>query len=433
MDTYKEKYEAARKKSKMYYDNAKEAGDYSAVARYENIFPELSESEDERIRNAAIRACKYMVDNFENSTKDYADAIAWLEKLKDSVPVAKHIQDIADAFEDGRRKGLEKQKEEEGMRYAKRLQKPAEYPEKGNEYWFGFNEGKGTVLDRPEEYGLCKPADVNDEWIENYWQHEKVNNPYSYDKGDEVQFDHDGFVRFCKRYCQKPAEDIIGKAMSYFGAESLLDNANGLTEWEKFTAWLYCEFLRGLPKKLNQDYIKEQSKVILDSARNELSEMPDSTKLIALWEEEKKGLEEKDLRDDKWRLAQNAFMDGFAEGCVINNQKPAEWSEEDEMIYQHCKVILHDYGYDDWLKSHCSKHIKNEQEWSLEDELGLQNTIALVQGYRDSACGEYEIECCDYSLNFLKSLRPLQPCKVDDFDKEMEERMVENYAEGRES
>lgn len=51
-----------------------------------------------------------------------------------------------------------------------------------------------------------KPAEVNDEWIEDYWEHEKVNNPYSYDKGDEIQFDHNSFVRFCKRYCQKPAE-----------------------------------------------------------------------------------------------------------------------------------------------------------------------------------------------------------------------------------
>jgi hypothetical protein len=30
-----------------------------------------------------------------------------------------------------------------------------------------------------------------------------VNNPNSYDKGDEIQFDHDGFVKFCKKYCQK--------------------------------------------------------------------------------------------------------------------------------------------------------------------------------------------------------------------------------------
>ena len=48
------------------------------------IFPELKENGDERMRNTAINACKYMVDNFENSTKQYEDAIAWLEKHKTS-------------------------------------------------------------------------------------------------------------------------------------------------------------------------------------------------------------------------------------------------------------------------------------------------------------------------------------------------------------
>lgn len=47
---------------------------------------------------------------------------------------------------------------------------------------------------------------ITDEWIEDYWQHKKVKNPYSYDKGEEIQFDHQGFVRFCKKYCKKPAE-----------------------------------------------------------------------------------------------------------------------------------------------------------------------------------------------------------------------------------
>ena len=48
------------------------------------------------------------------------------------------------------------------------------------------------------------PVSITDEWIEDYWQHEKVNNPYSHDKGEEIQFDHQGFVRFCKKYCKKP-------------------------------------------------------------------------------------------------------------------------------------------------------------------------------------------------------------------------------------
>jgi len=51
-----------------------------------------------------------------------------------------------------------------------------------------------------------KSVSITDEWIEDYWQHEKVKNPYSYDKGEEIQFDHQGFVKFCKKYCKKTAE-----------------------------------------------------------------------------------------------------------------------------------------------------------------------------------------------------------------------------------
>ena len=131
---------------------------------------------------------------------------------------------------------------------------------------------------------------------------------------------------------QKPKEDIIGKAISYFGAESLLDNANGLSDFEKFTAWLYCEFLRGLPKKLNQEYIKEQTKVIFDAAQKELCKMPDSTKLLKMWDAEKDMLQEKDFRGDTWRIAQKAFMDGFARGTCVKfekqkEQKPVETSD----------------------------------------------------------------------------------------------------------
>lgn len=79
-----------------------------------------------------------------------------------------------------------------------------------------------------------KPVSITDEWIEDYWQHEKVNNPYSYDKGEEIQFDHQGFVRFCKKYCKSPAvwseedESIKGAIIDHL-------KDNNLTEW---AVWL---------------------------------------------------------------------------------------------------------------------------------------------------------------------------------------------------
>ena len=52
--------------------------------------------------------------------------------------------------------------------------------------------------------------------------------------------------------------------------------------------------------------------------------MPDSTKLIELWHEDKDMLKEKDFRDDPWRLAYNAFMCGFGRGLAVNKQEQQE-------------------------------------------------------------------------------------------------------------
>lgn len=63
--------------------------------------------------------------------------------------------------------------------------------------------------------------------------------------------------------------------------------------------------------------------------------MPNSTELIEMWDKEEAMLKEKDFRGDEWRLAYNAFLDGFARGTCVKSeeqkeQKPVEWSEEDE-------------------------------------------------------------------------------------------------------
>lgn len=57
-------------------------------------------------------------------------------------------------------------------------------------YDIGFRDGVASV----------KPADDKafEEWIDDWWKHNKVNNPDSYDKGDEIQFDERGFKNFCR-------------------------------------------------------------------------------------------------------------------------------------------------------------------------------------------------------------------------------------------
>lgn len=56
--------------------------------------------------------------------------------------------------------------------------------------------------------------------------------------------------------------------------------------------------------------------------------MPDSTKLIELWHEDKEMLKEKDFRNDPWRLAFNAFLCGFGRGISVKQEQPEEVNED---------------------------------------------------------------------------------------------------------
>lgn len=66
--------------------------------------------------------------------------------------------------------------------------------------------------------------------------------------------------------------------------------------------------------------------------------MPDSTKLIALWHEDKEMLKEKDFRNDPWRLAFNAFLCGFGRGISVNKQEQPEEVNEDFFFDEVLKV-----------------------------------------------------------------------------------------------
>lgn len=70
MDTYEEKYNEALERAKTLYENA-----HGMILKkwVEQVFPELAESEDERIR-------KSLIDMLKNDEKCYLKEIAWLEK-----------------------------------------------------------------------------------------------------------------------------------------------------------------------------------------------------------------------------------------------------------------------------------------------------------------------------------------------------------------
>ena len=120
-----------------------------------------------------------------------------------------------------------------------------------------------------------KPEDDKafEEWIDDWWKHNKVNNPDSYDKGDEIQFDERGFKNFCRgirnMYQQKPAEWseedekmrnlAIEWAETMSGRFSFVDMDS--TDFCKIATWL--KSLRPVSKESLQSHWKPSEEQIV--------------------------------------------------------------------------------------------------------------------------------------------------------------------------
>lgn len=111
------------------------------------------------------------------------------------------------------------------------------------------------------------------------------------------------------------------------------------------------------------------------------SPMPNSTELIEMWDAEREMLKEKDLRGDTWRIAQNAFMDGFARGTCVKfekqkEQKPANnYLEWRNIVYYVLKEWLGIGQYmdmapfNDIVKTLQERYsLPKSAEWSEEDD-----------------------------------------------------------------
>jgi len=167
---YEQKYKEALDRAKK-WRNAPNSDKIPTYANrvIEEIFPELKESEDEKIRKAIILFFELQDDNTTYSFVPKKDILAWLEKQ-----------------------------------------------------------------------GEQKSVSITDEWIDDYWQHHKVINPDSYNKGEEIQFDYQGFVSFCKYITRLACLEKQGEKSQ---SESSLETINEEKLESKFNVgdWVvYC-------------------------------------------------------------------------------------------------------------------------------------------------------------------------------------------------
>ena len=104
---YEQKYKQALKRAKHIYQFS---SDLAEIKRMEEIFPELKESEDERIREAIKYGIKYLETeigwDFVNNV-DILDIYAWLEKQGEQKSVTIDIDKMVDDYANNNERGNE--------------------------------------------------------------------------------------------------------------------------------------------------------------------------------------------------------------------------------------------------------------------------------------------------------------------------------------
>ena len=355
---YKKALETARDFLDFYKDNPVQA------QKFIDIFPELAESEDERVRSVikkillGVRNEVFIQEGFAKDT-----VLAWLEKQKDS-------------FENGRQLGI--------MQEQARLE-------------LGWPE--------PKEQ---KPTDDKafEEWINDWWKHNKVNNPDSYDKGDEIQFDERGFKNFCRgirnMYAEQKPSDlpagfyyIDGKGNKYYSKEVRCKNESG--------GYVSMKVTDKEPKPIPKFKVGDRIYDRRDSYnRNVIREVGKDYYINAFAQK----------MDMAYTDANFEFLEHLDNDLI--DSKPAEWSKNDTVFlneitdfFENKTVRLqHDLDmYAHWLKSLPERFVlEPKQEWSEEDERLLNIIIDILD--KEEHNGHLSHEDLISSVKLIKSLRP---------------------------
>ena len=430
-----------------------------AVSEYiDTIIPELAESEDERIIKTLQEYVKNRNWALNGPTQD--EVLAWLEKQKDaskaieavdridkyidenvanahdmknSNPDKKYYRGWDDAL--GAMAGIlndvyseEKQKESlrdfiDNFPYSvEKEQKHALKFKVGDKvHWYddytnvititGFRDDAyltdsayGPILFSDEdnwERIEQKPADYKafEEWIDNWWKHNKVNNPDSYDKGDEIQFDEQGFKNFCRgirnMYQQKPvewSEEDKGVLEDAICATDILakDFKKDNPHLAK-TLRVAKEWLESLPERFNlqpkqewDEFDEDCLKRVIWYVENPAPSAVKDTNLV-LWLKslpERKNLPSKQEWNKKDKRMMDSIINAFRNGTVST------------------------IGQEQWLKSLPERFsLQPKQEWSKEDERLLDFWLDVI----DRNDWRMDENFCKASREFINRIKSLKP------------------------
>ena len=344
-------YDEALEKIQPLYKQAKKE-DNPIWSIYEHIFPELRESEDERIRKALLGFFGEQCDMSDVNGVYAYEVVEWLEKQKEKTENARKI--------------LAKILKHSAEGFRRILKKKGIDHEVSDEFW----ENTAGAYSKEEDVKFRK-------WMDDLMGPTPIEETHEYKKGLEAGM---------KQKEQKP---IVLSDKFEIALEEFLMNARDVSEKT------FAEDVKEYADRLREIVMKEQKPaekqdysglndleraihrgflsagienvpvgIIKETAQECLARMKpaecieDSVK----FEEGFKTGRETGLRDGKKYVLDNAESYGLC--------KPAEWSEEDEMLMDELEsYILYDKEFNDEQKSWRIKRLKSiRPSWKPSEE-----------------------------------------------------------------
>lgn len=403
------------------------------INRGEKQKPKWSE-EDENAIIAAIRACRYMTENFENSTKQYEDAIErlkslcphpkqewseedgrmlnacvnvlyaaghktlsnWLEKHKEYVNDLSLEQEAYLTSE--RFKQAEKEKDEFTTRQFLQCLVSFDKFREGEHYWLEYIGGDKYVGRSDNVLGEVFHITPRQLFTLFSQKLEEAQEPPQEEKQASLNCE--------PPFDENPSDKEI--------IEALIKH---LKEQDGFLTAIDCISARAILNWLKKQ--KEQKPAACIDFDNEF-ENQISRLLVSVLNGEH------EYNEGLVKYAAQSLL-----GYAKQEQKPAEWSEDDEIRRESCisylantrdMIEFNQYIGDnarksgkkeiqkdiDWLKSLPERfNLQPKQEWSEEDYNAILIAIDWLQYYRDTfvVTGETKDEISD-CVDRLKSLRP---------------------------
>ena len=364
MENYEQKYKDALERARM-LNNGKDVDVEAGTTTCEYIFPELKESEDEKIRKWLFN----YVGNCPNENFEFYGGVgkkavlAYLEKQKE--------QKLLEY--------LPKEKVYDIMSKLTNLSLSYNIPIEEYEKIDEIKSNVRDLLDYPIEQKPAKWSEEDEKIrkeLAEFINHYRHNNDLT---SEQAEWCHKALTWIEKQKEQKPVE-----------------KENTLTDFEKVLNIFLFDFANSPIEDCDpKEYIKKHSAEILKAAYKELNA---------------------ELQQDIFEAIQEGRREGYE--VAKAEQKPEEWSEEDETRLTNTLIMLkeyaiHHYSKDDvnksvdWLENRVKLlHPQPKNEWSEEDEKDMAYIIRILDDCY--AYGKHDLSKTDHEnlVNKLKSLHP---------------------------